>query len=54
MRGRVAFLCGLACVGRFAFAGRGPLTCNLARVHSGLEARVTTNRDYNQLMAVFP
>ena len=46
-------VCGLACHTRLDFAGSGTLTASLARAHRGLDARFTTNRDYDKPMAVY-
>jgi hypothetical protein len=52
VRGWVTLVSGLTCHARLAFAGSGPLTAGLVKTHHGPEARFTTNRDYDQPMAV--
>lgn len=46
-------VCGLVYHACLVVAGSGPLTADLARTHDGLKVRVTTDRDYDRLMAVF-
>jgi len=45
-------VCGLAFHACLVVAGSGPFTAGLARAKRGLEARFTTDRDYDQPMAV--